>query len=401
MGHIKSTLVRKTWPKVREVIIKGQKFYQVDPRRQQNGSQIGGKREHFPRKKDALLRADELAGETFVYGQTAMSFDPELRLMAIKGTAALEPFGKSIMDAVEHYRNFLALEQAKEQSQTVSTLVDLWQREKAFNNGGNPLRRDTIDDINETWRLLRRNFGHLKILEVSKKHFEDYLFSLKVGQQRRFNLRSRFSQFFNWCINDQEIPINNPLAKIKIIVPPKDTPILSPIEAENLMRICKKDFPTLLAYHAVSLFGGLRPSEAEFIQWQNINMNERQIHVKKSISKTINDRVFTMNDTLYSWLNYINKSNNSTGRILDTNYNRGNLEKFRIRLGYKLQKQNPYGKKWPEDVLRHSFATYWLRINSDRPRLAEIMGNSVKVIKKHYYAIINESDAIKYWQILP
>jgi integrase len=399
MSHKKSTLIRKTWPKVREVIVKGEKFYQVDPRRQQNGSSIGGKRIHYSRKKDALAKAEELAEETFLHGQVAMSFDPELRRMAIKGTASLEPFGKTIADAVEHYLEFLALEQAKEKCQTVSTLVDLWKEHKTCPNRGSILRADTIDDINETSRLLKRNFGDLKILEVSKKHFEDYIFSLNVGNQRKFNLRSRFSQFFNWCINDQEVPIKNPLTKIKIIVPAKDTPILSTEETENLLRLCQKDFPKLLPYHVVSLFGGLRPTEAYYLNWEDINMNEKQIHVKKSSAKTALDRVFTMNDTLFSWLNSIKTC--KKGSILNTTYNRGNLELFRVKLGYKLRNKNPYGKKWPEDVMRHSFASYWLRIHADKPRLAEIMGNSVSVIRKHYYAIINESDAIKYWQILP
>jgi len=44
--------------------------------------------------------------------------DPELRLMAIKGKVALDSFGKTIEDAVEHYLEFLREEKAKEESQT-------------------------------------------------------------------------------------------------------------------------------------------------------------------------------------------------------------------------------------------------------------------------------------------
>jgi integrase len=391
-------LIRKTWPRVREIVVDGQIFYQVDPRRQLDGKPVGGKRETFSSKKKATVRADEIASETILDGRAAANMDPELRLMAIKGQAALEPFGKSLADAVEFYKEYLLLEQAKGNSQNIKTLVELWWKEK-FNKKRKALRQATIDDIQETGQLLKKNFGDLKVLEASKKHFEDYLYNLNAGQRRRFNLRSRFSQFFNWCIHEHELPIKNPLEKIVIEVPEKEVPIFTPSEAENLLKLCQKSFPQLLAYHAVSLFGGLRPSEAEFIEWDDVHLEEKQIKVRAEISKTKDTRIFTMHDTLAAWLNSVHGV--KFGRILQTSNTRGDFEKFRSELGFKIGKQNPNGKKWPEDILRHSFGTYWLRIYNNKPHLAEIMGNSPSIIKKHYKAIVSESDARKYWAVLP
>ena len=391
-------IIRKTWPKVREVVIKGSIFFQVDPRRQNNGKAIGGKRETFASKKKALARAEALAAETFQDGSLAVQMDPELRLMAIKGKAALDSFGKTIEDAVEHYLTFLREEKAKEDSQTISKMADLWVEEKQSKKRRKLLRQATVDDIIETQKTLKKNFGHLKILEASKKHFENYLNNLNVGEQRRYNLRSRFSQFFNWCINEQDIPIRNPLEKITIEVPEKEVSIFTPVEAEKLLRLCQNSFPQLLAYHAVSLFGGLRPSEAELLEWSDIHFDEKQIKVPKEISKVKRTRVFTMTDPLEAWLKSIPKRGS---RILHTTNNRGNLETLRAKLGFKIGKENPNGKKWPEDILRHSFGSYWLRIHNDKPHLAEIMGNSTSIIEKHYKSPVNESDAKKYWAILP
>ena len=391
-------IIRKTWPKVREVVIKGSVFYQVDPRRQNNGKTIGGKRETFANKKKALARAECLATETFQDGHLAVQMAPELRLMAIKGKVALDSFGKTIEDAVEHYLEFLREEKAKDESQTISKMTDLWVEEKKSKGRRKLLRQATIDDIIETQKTLKKNFGHLKILEASKKHFEEYLNGLNVGEQRRYNLRSRFSQFFNWCINDQDIPMKNPLAKIVIEVPEKEVSIFTPDEAEKLLRLCQSSFPQLLAYHAISLFGGLRPSEAELLEWSDIHLEEKQVKVRKEISKVKRTRVFTMTDTLEAWLNSIPKR---YSRVLHTTNNRGNLEMLRAKLGFKIGKENPSGKKWPEDISRHSFGSYWLRIHNDKPRLAEIMGNSPSVIEKHYKSPVKESDAKKYWAILP
>jgi hypothetical protein len=51
--------------------------------------------------------------------------------------------------------------------------------------------------------------------------------------------------------------------------------------------------------------------------------------------------------------------------------------------------------------MRHSFGSYWLAIHADRPHLAELMGNSVDVIKKHYRRAIPRTEAEKFWQIRP
>jgi integrase len=379
-------------------MVDGCVYYQVDPRRQLNGRTIGGKREAFLKKKEALARADAIATETKLDGSVAANMDAELRVMALKGQAILNPFGKTLSDAVDFYKEFLLAEQAKEESQTVTSMADLWVEEKRAQQRRKLLRQATVDDIIETQKTLKKNFGHLKILEASKKHFENYLNNLNVGEQRRYNLRSRFSQFFNWCIHEQGIPMRNPLEKIKIEVPEKEVSIFTPVEAEKLLRLCQNSFPQLLAYHAVSLFGGLRPSEAELLEWSDIHFDEKQIKVPKEISKVKRTRVFTMTDTLEAWLKTIPKRGT---RILHTTNNRGNLEMLRAKLGFKIGKENPNGKKWPEDILRHSFGSYWLRIHNDKPHLAEIMGNSTSIIEKHYKSPVNESDAKKYWAILP
>ena len=57
-------------------------------------------------------------------------------------------------------------------------------------------------------------------------------------------------------------------------------------------------------------------------------------------------------------------------------------------------------KTWPIDVLRHCYGSYWLAVHHDRARLAELMGNSLSVIKTHYRRAISEVTAREYW-ILP
>lgn len=51
--------------------------------------------------------------------------------------------------------------------------------------------------------------------------------------------------------------------------------------------------------------------------------------------------------------------------------------------------------------MRHSFASYWLAVHQNAPALAEIMGNTVPIIRRHYENTVLEAVAGGYWAIVP
>jgi integrase len=60
-------------------------------------------------------------------------------------------------------------------------------------------------------------------------------------------------------------------------------------------------------------------------------------------------------------------------------------------------------KNIPQDGARHSFAYYWLPVNSSNfGQLLVYMGHTtIKVLQAHYRRHASEADAERYWQILP
>jgi hypothetical protein len=56
---------------------------------------------------------------------------------------------------------------------------------------------------------------------------------------------------------------------------------------------------------------------------------------------------------------------------------------------------------WDQDIMRHSFASYWLAVHKNAPALAEIMGNTVPIIRKHYENTVLEDVALRYWETGP
>ena len=372
----------------------GKKYFQVDARRKGTT----GKREAFPSRKDAEARASEIEEEFSTQGREGLAMDGTLRVMALQGRNILQGYNKTIADAVNFYQQFLEHEKRKLESATVEILADAWLTDKSKKKGNKILRKDTIDSIAETSKTLKKVFGGIRILEVTKKSIQDYLDGLNVEQRRKFNVCSLFSQFFNWCI-DNEHTTKNPAKEIEIVVPKKDVRILSVKDCKSLMKKCETEYPDLLIYHAVCLFAGLRPTEAKLLSWENIHQGEKQIKVLGITSKNKESRNVDIQANLQVWLDFY--TGNKSGAIVQKKGLRTRLEKFRVSLGYQVNGENPDADKWTADILRHTFASYWIAKYKERGQLAEQMGNSLKMIKDHYKAVVTNSDTDEFWKMIP
>jgi len=386
--------LRKTFPRIR--IIKdhlGQSFYQVDARRKGTN----GKREAFSSKQEALDRADEIKRDFDAQGTEGLALDAEVRVMAIRAKNRLDQYGKTIADACDFYEAHLQKEKAKAASATIANLSAKWLAAKTISNN-RVLRKDTIDDIRKTSKILEKKFGSLRILEITESSMQEYLDGLSVGYRAKQNRRNLFSQFFNWC-KRQGFTNENPLQNIQIVVPEKEVQIFSVEECMTLMKTCETSFPALVPYFAISLFAGLRPNECKLLQWEQIHIDELQITVLAPTSKTREGRNVKIEPTLKYWLeSYTGKKE---GFIVEQKSYRTQMEKLRIHLGYKVRGKNPDGAVWHCDICRHTMASYWLQKYNERGHLAEQMGNSLKMIKKHYKQVVTNSDTEKFWSILP
>lgn len=403
-----TTLLRKTFPKVRIVTIKGETLYVVDARKKGTA----GKREYFYTQKEALERAGAIEDELGLHGTEAL-ISSKLRNMALEGEALLKPYGKTVMDGILFFKAHLDAEAAKSDSRTITSLATDWANNKE--NGSNRvLKAITVKGIKKHAKLLQELWGSKRILDFTEADFQTYLDGLKLGQRRKFNLRSLTSQFFNWCIAKKYCK-TNPVEKIEISVPRSKIHILKPEEAKQHLKVCETMHPDYTLYVAISLFAGLRPMECKLLQWENINLEEKQITVLDSTSKVAETRNVPIEDNLLLWLN-AHKGERKGFVTRQANFI-NNMRAVRGDMGYKAvifaakriegkvqsigTTVNPNGPEWPEDVYRHSYASYWLAKNKDRAHLAEHMGNSIQIIKRHYKAVIANSAQEAFWNLKP
>lgn len=379
----KSKLIRKEWPKIRDISYRGKTLFVVDGRPHQ-------KREYFAKKVEAETRAEQLETERENKGTESLGFSTETRVMAAECAHKLTPYGKTIRDATEHYIAWLISEKHRNESRLLKDCLADYLLARQADVDRKELAKTSMYEIKARLTTVDGALGQMPIMSVTKEKVWTYLDSLPYAARTRINYRLRMSHFFNFCKGKGWID-RNPCEDIEMKAKRGDVSILSIDEVKKVLKaaVASPHASSLVPFAAVSLFAGLRPGEAEQLDWKNVHFNTESIEVLHHTSKTRDTRYVKMDPTLILWLNSHKKK---SGRIIEPNH-RKNWEEARAAAGDFM--------KGNVDVLRHTFASYWLALHKNRTELAELMGNSVDVIKKHYRKPILEMVAKEFWAITP
>ena len=91
----------------------------------------GKKTLDFPIKAAAERKADEIEALLAKYGSKKLeTLDSVMRVDPVQLQQRLDPFGKTVLDAVDFYCQHLHEQREKEASQTLADLMEEWLAEK-------------------------------------------------------------------------------------------------------------------------------------------------------------------------------------------------------------------------------------------------------------------------------
>ena len=149
--------------------------------------------------------------------------------------------------------------------------------------------------------------------------------------------------------------------------------------------------PEILPYIAIGLFAGLRRAEIERLDWSEIDFDSGHIEVTAEKSKSkIANRFVTMQPNLREWLMPLRKLKGSVTP----------QETFVFRRLFDQAREAAGFDEWPENALRHSFASYHVAHFKDAKALALEMGHiDSGMLFNHYRALVKPKDAERYWRI--
>ena len=333
------------------------------------------------------------------------------RVAALECLRLLGPFNVSLRDAVRDFIARIEGERIARESRTISACLDEWLKSKQARVDAHERDRKTIMGYRNRSEVIKSSLGALPVATIAPSHLNDFLDSLPFTRTTRTAYRTQLSGFLKFCRTKgwmRHSPID------QVPVPGRDPgpiEILTPSEMEDLLEAATTDVDarTLLPVITLGAFAGLRPDEAKQIRWENIDLSSETPHadVLPETSKTRFRRCPPLNQTCLSWLRGCRQTSGMVSGSSQQHF-RKSWQRVRMMAGWHVTKASQRKAKangelvrpWPKDCLRHSFASYWLPIHSNRPLLAEVMGNSVDVIRDHYLKPIKPGIAERYWALL-
>ena len=327
------------------------------------------------------------AAETFVeqknielqnQGREGIEFPSWLRIMAGECNELLEPFGKTIRHATEHYVAFL---RASAKSCTVSELAVQMLAAKAADGAS----KTHLHDLKSRLKRICIDFGQQNAATVDTREIDDWLRNLELAPQGRNNYRSALRSLFNFAIK-RNYASSNPAAnsgKAKVV---GNAPGI--LTVEETIALLNASGVDTLPFVAISVFAGLRSAEIQKLDWSEVYIEDGQIEVTARKAKTARRRLVPISDNLKAWI-----------RPLASR--RGAVIPIGLRKKFDAVKARAGLSVWPPNAMRHSFASYRLAQCQDVARVSLEMGNSPQMVFAHYRELVRPKDAARYWEIMP
>ena len=350
----------------------------------------------YVNEREARRDAEHLKTERKNFGTSATELPVGVRAETAACLEKLRPFQKTLTEAVNFYVKHLHTESKLAVSKTLAACLEDFVSEKERLVERGDLRARSLTNIKSRAKKLAESLGSIPIQGIGSKQLSDFLTNLPSKQSTKLHYRSFLSEIMTYSLEREWIE-GNPMStwgrtkRKKNLA--QEVEILSVAEAKNLLEVARRDEAAqfFVPYLALGLFLGLRPEEASRLHWDKIDLSQNTIEIRAEKTKVKATRHIQINPLARAWLKAF-RPQKATGVLPLSEYRRRVAwDRIRNLAGWRVWEPNKvidgkqgHLKEWPDDCLRHSYASYWLPIHNDRPKLAEHMGTSVGVIREYY-----------------
>jgi integrase len=347
-----------------------QTFIAAEEIRRQN---LGNRATHIDGAlaEDALRAADVLKS-------TPYSILDAGRLIA-EAHAKVAPYSANISDAIDKY--VFDAEQRR-RSVTVSALVDEFIANRRAKGKSAIYVRDLVTRLSR----FAASMSERLVAEVTTRDIDRWVQSLNVGPQTQNNFRAVLSAAWTFAVRHGYAAANIVQWVDKSQVVRDHVATFSIEQLTKLLDAAPRSYVPVLV---IGAFAGLRPEEINKLLWEDIDFHERTIRVNASAAKTRKKRFAEISDNLMEWLRpYVGR----VGRVAPPN-----LQKLRRHTMKKADINH-----WPQDVLRHSFASAHYAAYKNPAHTALLLGHrDQNMLLTHYRDLMKPNDAARYWTIVP
>ena len=226
-----------------------------------------------------------------------------------------------------------------------------------------------------------------EILDATSQEIDAWLRSLGVAPGTRNSMLRCIKVFFSFARSRNYLPEerNTAADSVRLVKNvSNDYSIFTPEQMETILHNAP---PRLIPILAIEAFSGVRVAELRRLDWAAVDLDRRIIELRADQAKTASRRVVPITENLAAWLAPLERK----GKVVATK----NLYVDMTALTRALKIE------WPRNVLRHSFISYRIASVKSADQVALEAGNSPSIIFKHYRELTTESEADKWFGILP
>ena len=264
--------------------------------------------------------------------------------------------------------------------------------EAALNARGHRRTRTIYDFRYFTRRFMKRCPGLAKrrVRAITPQECTRYIEMAFDTPRQRLKARLILSGVFStaikkgWCSS-------NPVAQVEVPrVVEKQVPVLTPQEIKDLRQAAERyQGGSCAAAVGMMLYAGIRPHEVARLSWAQVDLRERAIYILPQHSKTGGARRVTIHKPLLRILRAHRRADGE--RICPANW---------VRHWRELRRAAGWGgdKPWPQDALRHTFASYHLSYFRSYAELqVEIGHRDATLLRTRYLCMNGVHASAQFW----
>ena len=243
-----------------------------------------------------------------------------------------------------------------------------------------------------TRRFMKRCAGlaRRRVRSITPQECAEYIDTAFDTPRQRQKARLILSGVFStamkrgWCDA-------NPVSKVEAPrVVEQPVPVLTPQEIEQLTTTAETyQGGSCAAAVGMMLYAGIRPHEVARLTWAQVDLQARAIYILPRHSKTGGARRVTIHRPLQRILRVHKRAENET--ICPPNW---------LRHWRELRRASGWsgGRKWPQDALRHTFASYHLsHFRSYAELQVEIGHRDATLLRTRYVDQRGVQGAARFW----
>lgn len=263
-----------------------------------------------------------------------------------------------------------------------------------------------------TTKFARAGHGQRLCNEITKDDVLKWLRDNQWAEKTWNNYRTDLRTLFQWGIEEKYMTLN---PCDDVLIKETDDAEVAIFKVEQISRMLHRaawpkpgaprrdaggvwvkadlellDFRDCLRVAVLGFFCGLRP-EKELGKMQGDAVGEEVVRVRGKTAKSRSSRGIPLSENAKEWLKLCPPVEG--GKIIPKNF----AKKWKA-----LRQSVGLFDGWPHDVMRHSFATYWLEEHGDEKRLQLLMDHeSADMIYKHYKGHCTPAEAKAFWALRP